>query len=64
MRGVISTSNRHDKLIAKACSIPKMDGTDLAKVVSTKPHLRLEMASARTCRRSRRRERTSRRAST
>jgi carbamoyl-phosphate synthase small subunit len=37
MRGVISTSATDtDKLIAKARSIPKMDGTDLARVVSTK----------------------------
>jgi carbamoyl-phosphate synthase small subunit len=37
MRGVISTSETDPaKLVAKAKSIPKMDGTDLAKVVSTK----------------------------
>jgi carbamoyl-phosphate synthase small subunit len=37
MRGVISTLETNaEKLIAKARSIPKMDGTDLAKVVSTK----------------------------
>ncbi len=37
MRGVISTlESDAEKLIAKARSIPKMDGTDLAKVVSTK----------------------------
>src|ERR1700736_866374 len=37
MRGVVSTlENDPDKLVAKARSIPKMDGTDLAKVVSTK----------------------------
>ena len=37
MRGVISTIETDpDKLIAKARSIPKMDGTDLAKVVTTK----------------------------
>ena len=37
MRGVVSTlENDADKLVAKARSIPKMDGTDLAKVVSTK----------------------------
>jgi carbamoyl-phosphate synthase small subunit len=36
MRGVISTIEPDaDKLVAKALSIPKMDGTDLAKVVST-----------------------------
>src|SRR5215469_13640500 len=37
MRGVISTkSTDTDALVAKARSIRKMDGTDLAKVVSTK----------------------------
>ena len=37
MRGVVSTiESDADKLIAKARSIPKMDGMDLAKVVSTK----------------------------
>jgi len=37
MRGVISTVDTNtDALVAKARSIPKMDGTDLAKVVSTK----------------------------
>jgi len=37
MRGVISTIEADsEKLIAKARSIPKMDGTDLAKEVSTK----------------------------
>jgi len=36
MRGVISTIETDaEKLIAKARSIPKMDGTDLAKVVTT-----------------------------
>src|SRR5437879_3537962 len=36
MRGVISTMEADtDKLVAKANSIPKMDGMDLAKVVST-----------------------------
>ena len=36
MRGVISTIETDtDKLVAKARSIPKMDGTDLAKVVTT-----------------------------
>jgi carbamoyl-phosphate synthase small subunit len=36
MRGVISTMETDpEKLVAKALSIPKMDGTDLAKVVST-----------------------------
>jgi carbamoyl-phosphate synthase small subunit len=37
MRGVISTTETDmDKLVARARSIRKMDGTDLAKVVSTK----------------------------
>jgi carbamoyl-phosphate synthase small subunit len=37
MRGVISTQETDtDKLVAKARSIRKMDGTDLARVVSTK----------------------------
>ncbi|HLJ90704.1 MAG TPA: glutamine-hydrolyzing carbamoyl-phosphate synthase small subunit [Candidatus Angelobacter sp.] len=37
MRGVISSiETDREKLIAKARSIPKMDGSDLAKVVSTK----------------------------
>jgi len=37
MRGVISTSETNpEKLVSKARSIRKMDGTDLAKVVSTK----------------------------
>src|SRR5271165_6365722 len=37
MRGVISTLETDvEKLVAKACSIPKMDGTDLAKEVTTK----------------------------
>jgi carbamoyl-phosphate synthase small subunit len=37
MRGVISTTETDtDKLVAKARSIRKMDGTDLARVVSTK----------------------------
>jgi len=37
MRGVISTIETDtDKLVAKARSLRKMDGTDLAKVVSTK----------------------------
>jgi len=36
MRGVISTiETDSEKLVAKARSIPKMDGTDLAKVVTT-----------------------------
>src|SRR5205807_9113314 len=37
MRGVMSLiESDTDKLVAKARSIPKMDGTDLARVVSTK----------------------------
>ncbi len=37
MRGVMSTTEADtDKLVARARSIRKMDGTDLAKVVSTK----------------------------
>ncbi len=37
MRGVISTkSTNAEELVARAKSIPKMDGTDLARVVSTK----------------------------
>ena len=37
MRGVISSlENDPEKLVAKARGIPKMDGTDLAKVVTTK----------------------------
>src|SRR5260370_1397055 len=37
MRGVISSiENDPQKLVAKARAIPKMDGTDLAKVVTTK----------------------------
>ena len=37
MRGVISNlESDTDKLVAKARGIPKMDGTDLAKVVTTK----------------------------
>jgi carbamoyl-phosphate synthase small subunit len=37
MRGVVSMLDSDtDRLVAKARSIPKMDGTDLAKVVSTK----------------------------
>ena len=52
MRGVISTLETDaDKLVAKARSIPKMDGTDLAKVVTTKQHVclgnRRALASAR-----------------
>ncbi len=43
MRGVISTlESDPEKLVAKARSIPKMDGTDLAKVVSTKQRYQWE----------------------
>jgi len=44
MRGVISTTETDtDKLVAKARSIRKMDGTDLARVVSTKVDLHLRL---------------------
>ena len=44
MRGVVSTlESDADKLVAKARGIPKMDGTDLAKVVSTKSTYQWEM---------------------
>ena len=44
MRGVVSTlESDADKLVAKARAIPKMDGTDLAKVVSTKSTYQWEM---------------------
>ena len=43
MRGVISTKSTDvDALVAKARSIRKMDGTDLAKVVSTKELYRFD----------------------
>src|SRR5437763_6399673 len=43
MRGVISSIETDaEKLVAKARSIPKMDGTDLAKVVSTKQRYQWE----------------------
>ncbi len=46
MRGVISTkSTNADELIARAKSIPKMDGTDLARVVSTKQTYQFSDAS-------------------
>ena len=42
MRGVISSIETNpDVLVEKARSIRKMDGTDLAKVVSTKARLRM-----------------------
>ncbi len=51
MRGVVSTiESDADKLIAKARSIPKMDGMDLAKEVSTKRPTCGKRASARTSR--------------
>src|SRR5215475_6553092 len=43
MRGVISSiESNPEKLVAKARSIPKMDGTDLAKVVTTKQRYQWE----------------------
>ena len=43
MRGVISSIETDpDKLIAKARALPKMDGTDLAKVVTTKQRYQWE----------------------
>jgi carbamoyl-phosphate synthase small subunit len=48
MRGVISTrTSDEDELIRRARSIPKMDGTDLAKVVSTKETYLFDQADAR-----------------
>ena len=52
MRGVISTAESDtDLLIAKARSIRKMDGTDLARVVSTKSIFTFDSADSRnqTC---------------
>ena len=48
MRGVISTKE-HDpeKLVARARSIRKMDGTDLAKVVSTKTSYEFDASDSR-----------------
>jgi carbamoyl-phosphate synthase small subunit len=47
MRGVISTQETNpDVLVQKARSIRKMDGTDLAKVVSTKSIYQFDSASA------------------
>jgi carbamoyl-phosphate synthase small subunit len=44
MRGIISSlESDTDKLVAKARSIPKVDGTDLAKVVSTKQRYEWEV---------------------
>ena len=49
MRGVISSIETDpDKLIIKARSIPKMDGTDLAKIVTTKQRYQWPRARART----------------
>jgi len=48
MRGVISTAESDtDLLIAKARSIRKMDGTDLARVVSTKSIFTFDSADSR-----------------
>ncbi len=47
MRGVISTAETDpEKLIAKARSIRKMDGTDLARVVSTKTQFTFDESDA------------------
>jgi carbamoyl-phosphate synthase small subunit len=48
MRGVISTAESNaDVLVAKAKSIRKMDGTDLARVVSTKSIFTFDAADSR-----------------
>ena len=48
MRGVISTAESNaDVLVAKANSIRKMDGTDLARVVSTKSAFTFDSADSR-----------------
>jgi carbamoyl-phosphate synthase small subunit len=48
MRGVISTTESDtDVLVAKARSIRKMDGTDLARVVSTKSIFTFDQADSR-----------------
>ena len=48
MRGVISTAETNpEKLVAKARSIAKMDGTDLARVVSTKTAFEFDDADSR-----------------
>ncbi|MGA3372146.1 MAG: glutamine-hydrolyzing carbamoyl-phosphate synthase small subunit [Terracidiphilus sp.] len=48
MRGVISTAESDtDALVAKARSIRKMDGTDLARVVSTKSIFTFDAADSR-----------------
>ena len=52
MRGVISTLETDaEKLVAKARAIPKMDGTDLAKVVSTKQRYLWDTGERSTSRR-------------
>jgi carbamoyl-phosphate synthase small subunit len=49
MRGVISTAESNpDVLVAKARSIRKMDGTDLARVVSTKSVYSFDAADTRS----------------
>jgi carbamoyl-phosphate synthase small subunit len=48
MRGVISTAESNpEKLVAKARSIRKMDGTDLARVVSTKTAFEFDDSDSR-----------------
>src|SRR5580693_8424344 len=48
MRGVISTAETNvETLVAKARSIPKMDGTDLARVVSTKTAYEFDESDSR-----------------
>ena len=48
MRGVISTTETNaDVLVQRARSIRKMDGTDLARVVSTKVQLRVRALPTR-----------------
>ncbi len=48
MRGVLSTlSTDADALVAKARSIPRMDGTDLASVVSTKAAYQFDSSDPR-----------------
>ncbi|WP_263352106.1 glutamine-hydrolyzing carbamoyl-phosphate synthase small subunit [Acidicapsa acidisoli] len=48
MRGVISTAETNvEKLVAKARSIRRMDGTDLARVVSTKTSFAFDDADVR-----------------
>jgi carbamoyl-phosphate synthase small subunit len=48
MRGVISTSESNPEvLVQKARSIPKMEGTDLARVVSTKASYQFDSSDSR-----------------